>query len=236
MKSINFKNSVITLAMLFLSCVAFGQQIKKKNVEIDDLITLLGASGYELFSYDITEMLNERYDIVLVSKEIDAGKEISTSNLNTFQNKMLLTDFPETSLQEVIDAGLSIIDTVTKAISHAEKISFGFYPSDNDSTKFLQINVPEIGRMSLPLKLKGLPKKDSDEKYFSYNTRPFKLKTFEADKFIPLILFGSSWYEEKFNIYRFCGDREIEPDMSSEILKNVPHYYVIGVKFVKKQL
>jgi hypothetical protein len=48
-------------------------------------------------------------------------------------------------------------------------------------------------------------------------------------------LFGSSWYDERFNIYRFCGENEINPDMSSEILKDVPHYYVIGVKFNKKK-
>ena len=235
MKTIDFKNSVITLAMLVLSCAAFGQQIKNKNIELDDLISLLGASGYELFSYDITEMLNERYDITIVRKEFENGKEISNSNLNTLPNKMLLTDFPETTLQEVFDAGLSIIDAETQAIAHAEKISFGFYPSGNDSTKFMKINIPNISSMSLPLKLRSLLAKDLGKKYYSYNTRPFKLKTFETDKLIPLILFGSSWYNEQFDTFQFCGEREIEPDMSSEILKNVPHYYVIGVKFVKKQ-
>ena len=228
------KKIFILSCVLVLSCVAFGQQIKKKNVELDDLMNLLSSSGYELFSYDITEMLNERYDIVFVRKEFEAGKEISTSNLNTVPNKILLPDYPETSLQEVLDEGFSIIDPETQAIAHAEKISFGFYPSGNDSTKFLKINVPVIGSMSLPLKLRGLPSTDPSKKYYSYNTRPFKLKTFETEEFVPLILFGSSWYNEQFNTYQFCGEREIEPDLSSEILKKVPHYYVIGVKFVKK--
>ena len=236
MKIVNFKNSVITLAMLFLSYTAFSQQIKSKNVELDDLISLLGVVGYELFNYDISEMLNERYNIVFVKKEFSAGKEIESSNLTTVSNKMLLSDFPETSLQEVIDAGLSIIDPKTQAISHAEKISFGFYPSDNDSTKNMQINVPGFMSMKkITFKLRGLTLKDSDKMLFFYNTRPFKIKAFNEDEFIPLILLGSGWYDERFNILRFCGEREIEPDMSSEILKDVPHYYVIGVKFVKKQ-
>ena len=64
MKIVNFKNSMIMLAMLVLSCVAFGQQIKNKNVEFDDLMSLLGTAGYELFNYDISEMLNERYDML----------------------------------------------------------------------------------------------------------------------------------------------------------------------------
>lgn len=227
------KRIFIVSCMLTLSYAAFGQQIKNKDVELDDFITLLKASGYELFSYDITEMLNERYDITFVKKEFEAGKEIETSDFITLPNKRLLTDFPEASRQEALDAGISIIDTETQAIAHAEKISFGFSPSDNDSTKFIQINVPNFANMSNPLKLRGLPAKDSDKKHFGYHTRPFKITAFEEDKFIPLILFGSSWYDERFDFYRFCGEIEIEPDMSSEILKDVPHYYVIGVKFVK---
>ena len=229
------KKKIILLCVLALSCAAFCQQIKNKNIEVDELFTLLNASGYELFSYDISEMLNERYSIVFVKKEFSAGKEIDSSDLNTLQNKLLLSDFPETSLQDILDAGLSIIDPETQAIYHADKISLGFYPSDNDSTKFMQINVPNMGNIRLPIKLRGLSMKDSNEKYFSYNTRPFKIETFEESKFIPLVLFGSSWYDERFNIFRFCGEREIKPDMSSEILKDVPHYYIIGVKFIKKK-
>ena len=221
--------------LLTLSFSAFGQQIKNKNVELDDLITLLGANGYELFNYDVSEMLNERYDIEIIEKEYSAGKEIESSNLTMTPNKRLLTDFPESQWQEAIDAGITIIDPETKAIAHVEKISVGFSPSDNDSTKFIQINIPGLTRMRSPLKLNGLPMKDSDKKFYSYNTRPFKIGTFKEDQFIPLVLFGSSWYDERFNVYRFCGESEIDPDMSSEILKDVPHFYVIGVKFVKKK-
>lgn len=30
-----------------------------------------------------------------------------------------------------------------------------------------------------------------------------------------------------------CGAKEIDPDMSTDILKDTPHYYVIGVIFTK---
>jgi hypothetical protein len=230
------KKIFIISCVLVFSCTAFGQQIKNKNVELDELVTLLGASGYELFSYDISEMLKERYDITFVKKEFSAGTEIKSSDLTIVPNKRLLTDFPESQWQEALDAGITIIDPETKAIAHAEKISFGFSPSDNDSTKFLQINVPDFMTMGkITFKLKGLAAKDSDKLLFLYHTRPFKLNAFKENEFIPLILLGSSWYDERFNIYRFCGEREINPDMSSEILKNVPHYYVIGVKFSKKK-
>ena len=229
------KKIFITFCLLVLSCSVFSQQIKNKNVEIDDFITLLGAAGYELFSYDVTEMLNERYDITLVIKEFSAGKEIESSNLTTVSNKTLLTDIPESNRQKFIDRG-HVIDPQTQAIAHVQKINFGFYPSDNDSTKLMQINIPDF--MIIPkvtFKLKGLANKHSDKMFFAYRTRPFKMKTLIEDEFIPLILLGSCWYDEQFDRYRFCGEREIDPDMSSKILEYVPHHYIIGVRFVKKQ-
>jgi hypothetical protein len=146
-----------------------------------------------------------------------------------------MTDFPESEWQKIIDEGM-IIDEKTRAIAHAGKITFGFYPSGNDSTRMMQISVPGFMSISrISFKLKGLAKKDSDEMLFFYHTRPFKMKTFREDEFIPLVLLGSSWYDKRFDIFRFCGEREIEPDMSSEILKDIPHHYIIGVKFVRKQ-
>ena len=233
MKTANLKNSVIALVMLVLSYAAFGQQIKKTNVEFDDFITLLNAAGYELFNYDISEMLNERYDITIVRKEFEAGKEIVSSNLTTVPNKTLLTDIPESSRQGFIDAG-RVIDPITQAITLVEKISFGFYPSGNDSTKFLQLNVPGVTRGTTTLKLRGLTIKDWDKVTFFYTIRPFQIKTFNEDEFIPLVLIASGWYDERFNIVRACTEREIEPEMSNELYRNIPHHYILGVKFVKK--
>ena len=229
------KKIFIISCVLVLSCAAFGQQIKNKNVELDDLIALLGSAGYELFSYDITEMLNERYDIVFIRKEFEGGKETGTLKFPPIPNKRFLTDFPESFWQQMIDEG-RIIDHNTQAIAHAERITFGFHPYNNDSTKFVRMIVPGFTRGSgTPLKLRGLPMKDSDKKVYSYHTRPFKIGTFKEGEFIPFILFGSSWYDERVNAFRFCGEREIDPDMSSEILKDVPHHFIIGVEFNKKQ-
>ena len=230
------KKILIITCVMLLSYTAFGQEIKSKNAELDDLLTLLRASGYELFSFDITDMLKERYDIVFVSKEYDKNGEINSRNLNFIpvSNKTLLTDFPESQWQTAIDEGL-IIDPETKAIAYAEKVSFGFYPSGNDSIKYLQIQIPNFIYTRTTANLRGLPMKDSDKKFFNYQTRPFKISTFKEDTFIPLVLYGSMWFDERFNIFRFCGEREIDPNMSSEILKDVPHYYVFGFIFRKKQ-
>ena len=80
---VHMKKSLIASCLLLFSCVAFGQQIKSKSVEIDDLMDLLKSSGYELFSFDITDMLNETYDIVFVFKEYAAGREIVSIDSGT---------------------------------------------------------------------------------------------------------------------------------------------------------
>ena len=220
------KNFIIT-CMLILSCTAFGQQIKNKNVEFEDLTTLLSFAGYELFSYDISEMLNERYNITITLKEYEAGKEIASTNRATVPNKRLLADFPESERQRIIDEG--------RVVLHAKKISFGFYPSDNDSTKRMLVSVPGFMEGGGVLKLRGLPQKDSDKLFYFYTTRPFQIKAFKEDEFIPLVLVSSGWYDEQFGIFRSCGQREIEPEMSDETYRNIPHHYIVGVTFVKRE-
>ena len=42
------------------------------------------------------------------------------------------------------------------------------------------------------------------------------------------------WLDERYNIIRFCGEKEIDPELSSEILKHLPHYYILGLKYEKK--
>ena len=47
------------------------------------------------------------------------------------------------------------------------------------------------------------------------------------------VALASFWFDEKYSVIRFCGAKEIDPDMSTEILKDTPHYYVIGVTLTK---
>ena len=220
--------------MLLLAYITFGQQIRSRDVDIDDIMNLLQASGYELFSFDITEMLNERYDIHFIKKEFEAGERIGFLGITAFPNKRLLTDFPEAHWQDFFDSGGQIIDPETQAIAHAERINIGFHPSNNDSIKFMQISVPDFGASRRPLRLRGLTIEGSDRQFYSYHVRPFRIEAFEANTFIPLILVGSVWIDERFNMARFCSERVFNPDMSNESLQFIPHYFVIGVRFDRR--
>lgn len=48
------------------------------------------------------------------------------------------------------------------------------------------------------------------------------------------MLVGSAWYDPHIEMFRFCGESEIAPDLSQEIVSHVPHFYVIGVETKKE--
>lgn len=52
---------------------------------------------------------------------------------------------------------------------------------------------------------------------------------------IPLVFFGSWWYDKRFNVTRFCGESEIDPQLQSQMVKDVPHAYVVGIRLEKKK-
>jgi len=68
---------------------------------------------------------------------------------------------------------------------------------------------------------------------YAYDSRPFKIDKFEEGNFIPLVLLGSFWLDTEHGFLRFCGANEMDPDMSTELLEDTPHYFVIGVEIRK---
>ncbi|WP_290383327.1 DUF5041 domain-containing protein, partial [uncultured Muribaculum sp.] len=66
-----------------------------------------------------------------------------------------------------------------------------------------------------------------------YNTRPFKVDSIRINDFTPLVWAGSFWWDDDFKIFRSCGEKEIS-SLSSEIVDNSPHYYVIGIVVTPK--
>ncbi len=113
-----------------------------------------------------------------------------------------------------------------------EKLIIGFRPSDNDSTVDYLFNFSENrgfgGRLNLhPI----FAPENPEDKWYMYESRPFELTdSFEKGTFIPLVLYGSYWYDPQANGCRFCGDDEIKPDLSSDIVKSTSHFFILGIK------
>lgn len=64
----------------------------------------------------------------------------------------------------------------------------------------------------------------------------FKSQPLIPGKKIPLLLYGSMWHDSSLpkDAVRFCMERQLAPDFSSEAFTNMPHYYLIFVELVQK--
>lgn len=64
----------------------------------------------------------------------------------------------------------------------------------------------------------------------------FKSQPLVPGKKIPLLLYGSMWHDASLpkDAVRFCMERQLAPDFSSEAFTSMPHYYLIFVELVQK--
>lgn len=227
---------ILSMAVtLFISMSAFSQSIKPQQATFEDYIPLLNAAGYKAYSFDISDFLDNTYQVEFEIKEYKDGVELKGENIEfCFSNRRMIKDFPEENQKDILEKGLAV-DPEKGVYSHSDKLTVAFSPNKLDSLKNIHLSLTGIGAGSRRLILKGLQSPDSDEIFYHYQDRPFKLGEFKEGTFIPLVLYGSFWLDKKYNIFRFCGEKEIDPDLSTEILQYIPHYYIIGVKFVKKE-
>ena len=194
------KKTIITALLALVAMAGWAQEIKKNESSISDYLPLLKTKGYIAYSFD-TKDFNDAL-VEPIAMEYVKGQE-----------PRAVADFSIT-------------------MSLGEKLIIGFVPSDNDSTAYYTFQFSENRGFNYRLPLMPIcnPDKPTD-KWYMYESRPFELVApFEKGKVIPLVLYGSYWYEPENGGCRFCGDSEIKPDLSSDILKYIPHYYVLGIK------
>ena len=222
------------ICTVLLTVSVSGQQIKSRPVGFDDFRSLLEAAGYEAFGFDLSELLEGpgRYDMTVYIKEYESGVEIRSREFPCGPNKLLVSDFPEEMRGEILPEDMA--DPQAGIYMLAKKLTIGFYPSGTDSTAMLNFSIPEMREASQRLKLRSVTS-SSGYTLTKYCTRPFGIDSFEAGKFIPLVFYGSMWFDAEHNLFRFCGENEIAPDLSGEIVGNIPHFYVIGIEFSPKQ-
>lgn len=117
--------------------------------------------------------------------------------------------------------------------TYAKTLKFQLLPQ-SDSTMLLYCDLGE--RMMTSMLLKKRKAEPNYEFYASYQPKPFDTKELKVDQTVPVLLFGSSWYDARLSkryggwpVYRFCMEDELPEDMRSESFDNMPHYWVIRV-------
>ena len=233
---------IICAAMMIASTTLRAQEVKPIEASIEDYIALLNQNGYQAYSFDISPMMDATYQIQFEVREYVAGNPEPVSAQpygrgRGFKSRTMVSDFMwrELSEEELADIRDASVDYENGVYSRAEKITVGFLPCENDSTEVGRLFVENQGSSGFSLKLKSINHHGvyNDDVIYQYKPVPFKTSVFENGKFIPLAAYASFWFDEKYSVIRFCGAKEIDPDMSTEILKDTPHYYVIGVTLTK---
>ena len=235
----------ITFVLVLLSAISLAsraQEVKPIESSIEDYIALLNQNGYQAYSFDISPMKDTTYQVHFEVREYVADNlepvSIQPYGLR-LKNRTMVKEFfwRELSEEEVAEIKAASVDYENGVYSRSEKLTVGFLPCENDSTKVGRIFLDNQGNFGFSLKLKPINHYGTydNQVIYQYRTLPFKPSAFEEGKFIPLAAYTSFWFDAKYNIIRSCGATELDPDMSTEILKDTPHYYVIGVVFTKVQ-
>lgn len=202
-----------------------GSQVIKSEPQVEDIYNVLETMDIHIFRFDLKEFLNKTYTISFYVDEYEKGKSPKRAhNIGLGKNIQSLNVVPEEQRQAFRE--MKQIPEGKNEWEAIKELAVYFRKSD-DSTAVCTINVPESLQGGVPLKLQPIGKFHS----YIYHPRPFKFQTIKEEEHfkIPLVLYGSAWLDH--NMMRFCGEREIDPEMKAEILKDIPHYYIIGIEF-----
>lgn len=194
------KKTFIIALLALVALAGQAQEIRTIEPTLNDYLPLLKAQGCMVYSFDTKDFNGAQAEPVVM--EYVKGEE------------------PKDVL------GFSF------SMNFGEKLVIGFAPSGNDSTAIYTFNFSEGRGFNGRLNLRAIYASEAPTKSrYIYESRPFELvPPFENGKFIPLVLYGSYWYEPETGVSRFCGESIIKPDLSSDIVKNIPHFYVLGIK------
>lgn len=227
--------TVLFLAVLLSGCgnspaddVVGQKRIVSQDAVFGDYLPLLEKAGYKVYSFDISAFQDSMRTFTVDVREYEYGKRTGyRGGYVNFPNMMMLADFTESQQKEILAEG-NADDPARGIYRLSEKLTLSFAPGKDDAQTVLYASMQGLGESSWVLPLRPIVSRfERFNGSYAYGHRPFELDTFEEDEFIPLAMYGSFW--DDGGIVRFCGERVLPSDMSSDMMKLIPHYYVVGV-------
>ena len=230
------KKLVLTAAAALACLTLCAQQVRPAEASVEDYIGLLKASGYEAYSFRLEGMADTTYDIVFDVMEYAGGELVSTNPSGGFSNRIMLDNFSpeEYTPEEAAQIEAEAYDYDGGIFALGERLTVGFVPLADDSAVRCRMSVANMGDASLQLDLRPVENELYQRPVYRYVSRPFKTESFAEGEFIPLVLYCSFWYDRKAGVVRCCGESVIDPQLTAQILKESPHYYIIGVTLSRR--
>lgn len=211
-----------------------SQALKPVKPDFDAYVSLLQADGYDVQSYDLSALSDSTYSFMLIVREYENGKMIHDGYerfIYPLRNRNMLSRFSEEDQKTVKPEDMA--DAARGIYSLGTRLNLGLSPL-NDSTLRVSMEIPEIGAAYQQISLRPQAHPKTGTIQHNYSNRPFTAPVFQSGTFIPLMFVGAAWYDPQIEMFRFCGENEITPDLSQEIVSHVPHFYVIGVETKKR--
>lgn len=227
--------------MIALLCVValFGPlraqdslRVTPQPIQLEDVVDVLEMNGISIHRFDLRPLLKTHYNVSFYVDEYrHAEKQGRVHSFMFGSNIGSVTEYPEEQWEDIRrEYHLAPNENEYDLIKAATLV----FRVKDDSLVHISISSPDVGRMTKRLKLYPV---EGETRYVSYmySSRPFRLDAAaNADTVeIPLVFFGSGWYDKRFNVTRFCGESEIDPQLQAEIVKDVPHAYVVGMRLEK---
>ncbi|MDR0511059.1 MAG: DUF5041 domain-containing protein [Rikenellaceae bacterium] len=220
--------AAIILTILATALCAAGQEYRKdKRPQADkrdglgmyqaekvDMLHLLGAleiAGIRIFNFPL-EPFDKKYRMEIRVHEYVDGKEVEQGAANSFD-----------CFQDNTYIHPDMEDTGRYYTDYIESLTF--YTKEADSTSKIRCDTYTM-RVYASLRKKTI-RAGSFYQWRSYGKTDWK-----QGEEIPLLVYASSWWDDKYKIERFCGVVDLSRDeaRTRELLDMSPHYFVITYK------
>lgn len=228
------KNLIITVALVLATMAGQAQNISYiEETPTEAFIKHMEFCGYKAFTFDISSLRDSAQSFDIIIREYVNDSLVNKRTQSRHRLKLMISDLPGDEQQEILSkkSGEDMERGICKSV---KTITIGFTPA-KDSIERINIVTDMACYSGVPLKMKYLCEYKDRESIYQYRWvayEEYKEINYKFNTFIPLVLYGSYWWDEKIQNYRYCGDVDSDGRLTHE--KKSPHYYVIGIKFHNK--
>jgi len=174
-----------------------------------DMLKALEMLGVRIFDIPISPAFEKEYKFSVKLEEYVDSKKINSEDIAfARQGKNTYVHFYD---------NVPYFDYISK---------FTVFTHENDTLQVLKIDYYGGSRSGIKLK------KNKIREWQSYEWRAYSKIDWKLNEEVPLLVYASSWYDERFNVERFCGvaDLSLDEEATKELLDFSPHYFVISLK------
>ena len=172
-----------------------------------DLLEALDFLGIQIHKFELGKF-DKKQSLILLLEKFENGVLKNTDTLSWTDN-----EFYE-----------SINENGTPNMGFIDQIKLLTKTSDEKSELIAKTYKGTVAK-----KLVELKKTDKNQ-FFLW--RNYKETHWKANKKTPLMVFASSWYDERINNHRFCGVAKLTENTedTNELLNNSPNYLMVSYK------